>query len=556
MRYQEDAPRGLYYQGRGTASQPLYRYQEVRDKLPEPVLAGHDAWLGCYEYAWTLAFSNARRPAPESGFISNFVDAAFNQDFFLWDTVFITMFTDLARPFLPGIEALDNFYVKQLPDGEIPRELVRQTGADMEYWVNHRGLPLHSYFHNQYGFRRLFSQKAPAPEEMYYPDLGRPQDETAYYTLDNLNHPLLAWGELQSFSQTGNLSRLAEVLPPLLRQYGAMKTLLRHANGLYVSDWASMDNSPRNRYLGCALDTSCEMTLFAENLLDIIGILERADLCRRDEGLTGSLERDRAALTEAVNRLMWDEDRGFYFDLCRDGSRAPVRTAAAFWALAAGIADKTQGERLVQALEDPRSFKRLHRTPVCAADEEGYDPRGGYWRGSVWAPINTMILYGLERYGYHKLAAGIALNHLDAVARVWEQTGTIWENYPPDSISSADADKRDFVGWSGIGPTRYLLRYGIGLAPDAPALRLNWNPDPALLRQGPLGCRRFRFGGPEDGGGFETEIETDLCIRPEGGKLSVTAAANRPYTLVLNLAPRRFTLEVGASPATLDLGSL
>jgi hypothetical protein len=519
--------RGRYYSGKGTASQPLYGYEEVRDKLPEPILGGHDLWLGCYRYAWRIAFSNARRPEPGSGFISNFVDAAFNQDLFLWDTVFISMFADLARSFLPGIEALDNFYVKQLPDGEIPRELVRQTGGDLEFWVNRDGLPLHSYFHHHYGFRKLFSQKPPPPEEMYYPDLGRPQRGIAYYTLDNLNHPLLAWGELVSFSQTGNGGRLKETFSPLLRQYACMKELLRHANGLYVGDWASMDNSPRNRYLGCAVDTSCEMALFAENLMDMLDILDRRGLVQRDDKLYRELAEDKAALAAAINRLMWDEGRGFYFDLQNDGSRAPVRTIAAFWALAAGVADEAQAARLAAALEDPAAFKRLHRVPVCAADEEGYDPRGGYWRGSVWAPTNTMVLYGLEKYGYHRLAREIALNHVDAVARVWEETGSIWENYPADSISSADADKKDFVGWSGIGPTRYLLRYGIGLVPEAPEERLNWNLDPELLRQGPLGCRHFRFGSPE--------IETDLCARREGGKLWITVNTSRPYTLALRM---------------------
>jgi hypothetical protein len=126
-----------------------------------------------------------------------------------------------------------------------------------------------------------------------------------------------------------------------------------------------------------------------------------------------------------------------------------------------------------------------------------------------------------------------------------EETGSIWENYPPDSISSADADKKDFVGWSSIGPTRYLLRYGIGLVPDAPALRLIWNLDEKFLRQGPLGCRRFRFGGPEDGGGSETEIETDLCARLKGGKIRITAESSRPYSLTLNTGGESRTVRVG-----------
>ncbi|MDR0569317.1 MAG: hypothetical protein LBG87_08955 [Spirochaetaceae bacterium] len=524
MKYCEPPPpRGVYYRGKGTAGKPLYRYEEARDKLPEPVMACHPAWLGCYYYAWKTAFSNARHPEPESGFISNFVDAAFNQDMFLWDTVFITMFADFARPFLPGVEALDNFYVKQLPDGEIPRELVRKTGEDMPLWVNRDGLPLHSYFHNHYGFRKLFTMTPPKTEDMYFPDLGGTQQEIAWYTLDNLNHPLLAWGELISYAHTGNAERLGAVFLPLLKQYEIMRKLLRHENGLYVTDWASMDNSPRNKYLACALDTSCEMTLFAANLLEILDVLEERGLRSKETEVRSRLESERAELIKTVNRLLWDESSGFYYDLQSDGNRAPVKTIAAYWSLAAGIADSRQAERLVQHLRDVRTFNRTHRVPVCAADEEGYDPRGGYWRGSVWSPTNTMTLYGLEKYGYCDLAREIALNHLDAVAQVWEKTGTIWENYPPDSISAGDADRKDFVGWSGIGPIRYLLRYGVGLIPDAPRNRLYWNLDESLLRAGTLGCRRFRFGS----------VETDLLAHLNGGKLRISVSTDQEYTLIL-----------------------
>ena len=517
--------RGMYYQGAGNANQPLYAYEHVKDKLPEPILPERGHWLGCYRYALILAFKNAKTPAHGSGFISNYVDAAFNEDFFLWDTVFITMFADMFRPFLPGVEALDNFYVKQLPSGEIPREMVRETGGDLSFWINEKGLPLHSYFHNHYGFRGLFKSAPPKIDEMYFPDLKREQPITSAYTLDNLNHPLLAWGELTSFEQIGDASRLAAVLPPLVKQYAAMKALLRHANGLYVTDWASMDNSPRNAYLGCGVDISCEMAMFANHLITLLDITEAAELRAPNNALRKGLERDYAELREVINALMWDEETGFYYDLTPDGKRAPVKTAAAFWALASGIASKKQARRLKGWLEDRASFNRTHRVPVCAADEPGYAPLGGYWRGSVWAPVNTMVLYGLERYGYDALAREIALNHLDAVSRVWEQTGTIWENYPPDSIGKADADKGEFVGWSGIGPLRYLLRYAVGLKPDAPNGALLWSLDYKLLRKGPVGCKRFGFGG----------ITCDLLAYIDEGRVAVEARSDKPFTLIVSV---------------------
>ncbi len=330
MKYNPDVKpeRGLYFSGKGVRQKKQFTFEEVRGLLPQPVLSGHDDWLGCYWYAWSVAFKNAKHPTRQSGFVSDFIDAAFNQDIFLFDTVFITMYADLARPWLPGIAALDNFYVKQQPDGEIPRELVRDTGEDVEFWLNREGLPLHSYFHNHYGYRKLRTMPRPNLDEMYFPRLEREHDEIPYYTLDNLNHPLMAWGEWASYLQTGDLQRLSEVFLPLMWQYRFLHNILRHKNGLYVTDWASMDNSPRNKNLGCGIDISCEMALFTGNLLDILSVLERHDIHPVDTDLREALRIDRQDLIRAINARMWDEDAGFYFDLQQDGKRGAVKTCS------------------------------------------------------------------------------------------------------------------------------------------------------------------------------------------------------------------------------------
>ena len=533
MRYNPDVKpeRGLYFSGKGVRRDKPYTFEQVKGRLPEPILSGHDDWLGCYWYTWSVAFKNARSPGRESGFVSDFIDAAFNQDIFLFDTVFITMYSDLARPWLPGIAALDNFYVKQQPDGEIPRELVRDTGEDVEFWLNREGLPLHSYFHNHYGYRALRTMPRPNLEEMYFPSLEREHDEIPYYTLDNLNHPLLAWGEWISYLQTGDIKRLSMVFLPLMWQYRFLRNILRHGNGLYVTDWASMDNSPRNKDLGCGIDISCEMALFALNLLDILSVLEQRDIHPVDNDLREALRIDRQDLIEAINSRMWNENSGFYYDLKRDGTQNTIKTAAAYWALAAGVAGNGQALRMARLLEDVNAFNRLHRLPVLSADEPEYNPRGGYWKGSVWPSMNTMALYGLERYGYDKLARDIALNHLDVVAKVWRNTGTIWESYPPDSLDAGDSDHPAFVGGSGIGPTRYLLRYALGFFPDAPRNHLLWKLDHDMLSKGSIGCNRLRFG----------EVTADLLASVSGGKLFVKVRSDLPFTLEIHMKENALT---------------
>jgi glycogen debranching enzyme len=226
------------------------------------------------------------------------------------------------------------------------------------------------------------------------------------------------------------------------------------------------------------------MALFARQLAVIAGRLNQ-----REDAKVFSRDADR--LKQLINRQMWDERRKFYFDLAQSGERAPVKTVAAYWALLAQVASQSQARALVAELQNPATFARLHRVPTLAADEKMYDPAGGYWRGAVWAPTTTMVIRGLENYGYDDLAREIALSDLDIMGRVFQQTGTIWENYAPDAAAPGKPAKKDFVGWSGIGPILYLLEYGIGLKANAPENELTWDLRSAARQ----GCERFRFNG-------------------------------------------------------------
>jgi len=67
-----------------------------------------------------------------------------------------------------------------------------------------------------------------------------------------------------------------------------------------------------------------------------------------------------------------------------------------------------------------------------------------------------MVVAGLENYGQAELARQIALNHLRHVVTVFQKTGTIWENYAPQTIAAGAPARKDFVGWSGLGPIAFF----------------------------------------------------------------------------------------------------
>lgn len=118
-------------QNRRTDRTPgIPRFPETREQLPAPIFDERPQWIDLYWKAWELAFRNFHDPAPGSALVSPFIDAAFNENIFQWDTCFMTMFCDAAFPLVPGISSLDNFYARQHEDGEICREIRRDTGID------------------------------------------------------------------------------------------------------------------------------------------------------------------------------------------------------------------------------------------------------------------------------------------------------------------------------------------------------------------------------------------------------------------------------------------
>ncbi len=480
---QPNEVQGQYFAKKQYTPAPLPRYEDLRGELPSAIYDDNPLWVDTYWKAWELAFKNFREPAPQSGFVSQFIDAAFNQNIFLWDSCFMSMFCNYAYPLVPGISSLDNFYAKQHEGGEICREIVRATGIDFKPWVNREDKPLFS----RWGWPS-YTEKLDVVRNSPVIYKGRPvPTPNPLLTLDALNHPILAWAELEHYRVTGNSGRLQEVWEPLVHYYHALHKYLRQGDGLYVTDWASMDNSPRNVYLkggGTGIDISAEMVLFARQLAHIAEVLGM----NRE---TSEYSRDAEQLAGIINRRMWDKKRSFYYDLTLEGKRAPVKTIAAFWTLLAKVASPEQASSMVAQLKNPKTFARLNRVPTLAADEPGYDSAGGYWRGSVWAPTDTMVIRGLENYGYNDLAREIALNHLDLVAQVYKKTGTIWENYSPDAVQQGSPAQMNFVGWSGLGPIMYLLEYAIGLCPDVPHNELIWRLQPGGRR----GCEHFRFNG-------------------------------------------------------------
>lgn len=514
---QEAPERGIHFEKREYRDTPLPEWLVERLRLPAPALDGAPEVIEAYWKAWEAAFAHFHRPRLGSRLVSNFLDPMADGVLRLWDACVMASFCDLAHDIVPGIRALDNFYACQHADGEICREIDLQ-GQDVQTWVNVEGRPL---FSRQTGRAADLGRPAPVPP----PDL----------TLDGMAHPLAAWAEAESYRQTGDAERVAMVWPALVHLHDALRTHLRHENGLYVTDWSWMDNSPRNIRLACGVDAACEMVLFARSVAELGPVAARmAEAAGRFPQGLAARRRATAAAAEAealaavIRERLWDGGRGFFFDLRQDGTLSEVPTAAAFWTLAAGVASPEQTDRLCALLEDPAAFGRPAGVPSLSAAAAGYDPRGGYFRGAVWPPLMLMVARGLARCGRPALARRVAMRHVEAAAQVARETGTFFDNYAPDEAAPGRPARAGFVGWGGVGPITLLLEFGIGLRGNAPLEEVRWNVE--TLQE--CGCDRYLVG--------PTRVKVHAEARRDFAEpLRVSVEAERPIRLVVETAGRR-----------------
>jgi hypothetical protein len=429
----------------------LPTWERVRALLPEPFWDGHPTAIDCFFKAWTLAFANLRRPEAASGFVARFIDPAFNDCVFMWDSCFMTLFGRYGARAFPFVRTLDNFYAKQHPDGFICREIGRALGDDR--------VP-------------RFDPASTGPNVM-------------------------AWAEWEHYRNFGDRERLGRVFPVLRAYHQWLRAYRTWPDGSYWSTgWGcGMDNQPRlptgtpyadpEHYHGRMtwVDATLQQILSARLLAEMGQALGAG-------AEVADMREEAARLGRLVNDHLWSEADRFYCDRFDDGALNHVKSVGGYWALLAGVVPPARLGPFLAHLEDPRTFKRPHRVPSLSADHPSYDPRGGYWRGSVWAPTTYMVLRGLTAVGRDALAHEIARNHLDNVVAVFQKSGTLHENYAPEAAAPGVPSKPDFVGWTGLPPIAVLLEYVFGLRPDAPARRLLWD----LRLTEAHGVRRYPFG--------------------------------------------------------------
>ena len=132
-----------------------------------------------------------------------------------------------------------------------------------------------------------------------------------------------------------------------------------------------------------------------------------------DPGWASALEQQAAELKQRFNRDFWIPERSF-FALALDGKKRKVDalTSNIGHLLWSGIADDYKARSCVQHLMSDDLFSGWG-VRTMAATEGSYNPIG-YHVGMVWPHDNSIIAWGLRRYGYKAESATICRAMLEA----------------------------------------------------------------------------------------------------------------------------------------------
>jgi trehalose synthase len=146
-----------------------------------------------------------------------------------------------------------------------------------------------------------------------------------------------------------------------------------------------------------------------------------------------AVEWDKAAgaRKDVMNELMWDRIRGLYYDFnFVKEHRGNTSSLAAYYPMWAGMVDANQAAAMVRAL---RRFE--HAGGLSTTDAL---PMRQYVAGTIptqwaypngWAPLQFIVIKGLERYGYHDDARRIAMKWLRCNLRWFKAHGVFLEKY-------------------------------------------------------------------------------------------------------------------------------
>lgn len=235
----------------------------------------------------------------------------------------------------------------------------------------------------------------------------------------------------------------------------------------YIVEAATgMDFTPRFEHR-CpdfvALELNCLLYNYEENFSKMVKILNLEN--------EPNWNKKAESRKNLINKYCWNEKKGMYYDYDYINKRhSKVAAVTSFQPLWAGIASEEQAKKQVSNLKVFEGEWGLATTEKCG-EIKNYQ----WGETSIWAPMQMMVIMGLDRYGYKEDAKRIANKFLKLAAQNYDKptpssfyknnkinyrrTGKIYEKYKVDgTINDDEYIASEMYGWSAA-TFIYSLKY-------------------------------------------------------------------------------------------------
>ena len=299
---------------------------------------------------------------------------------------------------------------------------------------------------------------------------------------DGIGLPLFAWAEFNLYHKSANKRRIKEVMPYLQKYMTWLDENFKQENGLYSVPHtvSTMLNAPRDNAF-YPVDFNACMAINASYMSALGDILN-------DKELSFQYKKMYFSIKTRINSLMWDNDTGFYYDLDKDQNRLDVKTIAAYWTMLAEIPNADKADRLVEHLNNPKSFGTDHPFPCLSADHPAFSEDGNGYCGSVIPAFNFMVIKGLEKYAQYELARECSIRHLYFVLEALvpnenKEPGNLWEAYLPNKEGKAadfklkgnpNFPRKRYLITAALSTIALMIENVIGLSISLPRKTVDW----------------------------------------------------------------------------------
>ncbi len=265
--------------------------------------------------------------------------------------------------------------------------------------------------------------------------------------------PILAWAALELFKRSNDKGLLEELYGKLAKFLVYFEKNRRdRATGLFfwVKEFntlcrageSGLDNSPL--YDGDEKQLSCDLSSYmARSYEDMASIASCLGKLRE----TLYWRNKYGKLKLAINRFLWDNESGFYYDREAGGQLILEKCATGFYPAFAGAVSKERLITLLKHLNNSSEFKTAFPVPTVSKDSSRYGK--DMWRGPAWINSNWLIIEGLLRYGKRRLARALAAKTVGEIARWYAATGVLCEYYDAEGTDDPRYLPRKNYGGSG-----------------------------------------------------------------------------------------------------------